>query len=121
MTDQRQPYATIQALNETALSQNVKNLFQQEQVQMESGLVVGSLIMWALEELVADREWASRALDAVALEEKENPQSLYDLMETTPLEDADSLEEAGRLAVSALADWIKPESPYRALQTSLEN
>ena len=121
MTDQPQPYAKIKALNETALSQNVKDLFQQEQVQMESGLIVASLVMWAAQELVADADWARRAQEAVALEEADDPESLYLILDNPQLEEATSLEEAGRIAVSILADWIKPESPYRALQTNLAN
>jgi purine-nucleoside phosphorylase len=116
MTDFKQRQQQTEALNKTPLSQHVKTLFQQEGAKMESGLVLGSLMYWAEEQQLYSHQWLERVTGAVAMEIASGDlELLYETLAVPGMEDAETLEEAARLSLSNVMDWIIPaNSPAAA-------
>lgn len=110
MTDPLQSLPqTVDQLNALPLSKQVANLFEQSRQQPESGLLLSSLALWALENSPVSETWAEAVEEALAMA-MDDPQALYWNLQSPELEQATSLRAAARAVLSRVADLVPADS-----------
>jgi len=113
MTDQtpNSQQETILSLNETTLSLNIiKLLMEAKQPPLEGDLAIVRLVEWAQENHLADRVWLEAVLEAVEAAQQEDPEALYENLETPEIESATTLEQAATWVLRAAADLMPQDS-----------
>lgn len=109
MTDLQQPsrQTVVTELNETPLSQTLADLLKTAKVDLwPNKLVIVHLLEWALENQAADPSWSEAASAAVNLAAQEDPEALYENLESSRLDEATTLEQAGLAIISSVLDLI---------------
>ena len=99
---------TVARLNETPASTAAMRLLAAEGVRLHGHLALAVLSDWATGNLAADYGWAQAVDQAVALAAYSDPDGLVANLSAPGIEEAETLEEAGRALLRWVADLIPP-------------
>lgn len=102
----------VKELNATPLSRHVTSLLKAERVSPLEGLRLGTLQLWALENLPANQSWAETVAGLLAERELADPAELYaTLAEAEPgILAATTLQEAGEALLALVVDLYPPRT-----------
>ena len=99
---------TVARLNETPASTAAARLLAAAGVSLHGDLALAVLSDWATENLAADSGWAQAVDQAVALGAYSDPDALVENLSAPGIEEAETLEEAGRALLRWVVDIIRP-------------
>lgn len=100
----------LQRLNQTPIGVNVSQLLTAAGFSLEHRLALGVLLDWVTLHLAADPEWAQAVAQAGDLAETREPEAMQRTLSAPGLEDAETLDEAGRI----LMRWVMDLMPRGA-------
>ena len=99
---------TLQQLNQTPIGENLARLLKPAGIDLHGRLLLAVLVEWATQHLAANPAWAQAVDNAVGLAERNDPEQTAENLSAPGLEQAETLEQAGRLILRWVADLIPP-------------